>query len=106
MSPYEQEDIRKILSRVYSPEIAGRWVINDLMAETLLEMSSQLSNCSKLMDLVPRPLPSGSRPLRYISREARKALIRQLKDDETYITCIIAGAAAYRSKFEAASLGL
>lgn len=106
MSPYEQEDIRHILSRVYSPAIAGRWEINDRVAETLLEMSSELSNCSKLMGLVPRPMPPGGRPLRYISKEARKALIRQLKEDETYISCVKVGAAAYRSQFEAASMGM
>lgn len=106
MSPYEQDDIRHILNRIYSPEIAGRWEVNERVAETLLEMSSELSNCSKLMDLVPRPMPPGSRPLRYLSKEARKALMRQLKDDETYISCVKIGATAYRSQFEAASLGL
>ena len=106
MSPYEQDDIRDILGRVYSPAIVSRWQINDRVAETLLEMTIQLSNCSKLMNLVPRPLPPGVKPLRYIAKEARKALIRQLKNDETYIACITAGSAGYRSKFEAASLGL
>lgn len=106
MTPYEQEDIRTILSRVYPPEIVGRWNINDRVAETLLEMSAQLSNCSKVMDLVPRPMPPGARPLQYITKEARRALMRQLKEDETYITCIRAGAVGYRSRFEEASAGL
>lgn len=36
MSPYEQDDIRYILNRIYSPEIAGRWEVNERVAETLL----------------------------------------------------------------------
>ena len=106
MSPYEQDDIRAILSRVYPPEIVARWSINDRVAETLLEMSAQITNCSKVMDLVPRPMPPGARPLQYISREARRGLMRQLKDDEAYITCIKAGSAGYRTRFEEASAGL
>lgn len=106
MTPYEQEDIRSILNRVYPPEIVARWDINDRVAETLLEMSAQISNCSKVMDLVPRPMPPGARPLQYITKEARRALMRQLKDDESYITCIKAGSVAYRSRFEAASAGM
>lgn len=106
MSPYEQEDIRAILTRIYPPAVVGRWEINDQVAETLLQMSAELTNCSKLMSLVPRPLPPGARPLQYIAKEARSALVRQLRDDETYLSCVRIGSAAYRSKFEAASLGL
>lgn len=106
MTPYEQDDIRTILGRVYPPEIVSRWSINDRVAETLLEMSAQVSNCSKVMDLVPRPMPPGARPLQYISKEARRALMRELKNDESYITCIKAAAVGYRTRFEEASAGL
>lgn len=106
MSPAEQEDLRAILSRIYPPAIVSRWDMNEAMAKTLLEMSYQHSNCSKLMELVPRPMAPGTKPIRYLSREARRALMRQLKDDETYLTCMAAGAVAYRSKFEAANLGI
>jgi hypothetical protein len=106
MTPYEQDDVRSILSRIYSPEIVSRWNINDRVAETLLEISAQVSNCSKVMDLVPRPMPPGARPLQYISKEARRTLMRQLKDDESYMICIVAAAAAYRARFEEASAGL
>lgn len=37
MSPYEQDNIRHILNRIYSSEIAGRWEVNERVAETLLE---------------------------------------------------------------------
>lgn len=40
MTPYEQDDIRSILRRVYSPEIVSRWNINERVAETLLEKSA------------------------------------------------------------------
>lgn len=106
MSPYEQEDLAAILSRIYPPALVARWQINEEMAEILLEMSSELGNCSKLMALVPRPLPPGHRPLRYLAGEARRMLLRQLRDDDTYLSCVRVGAAAYRSKFEAANLGL
>lgn len=106
MTPYEQDDIRAILNRVYPPIVVSRWSINDRVAETLLEMSSQIANCSKVMELIPRPMPSGARPLQYIGKEARSALMRQLKEDETYITCIKAGAVGYRTRFEEASAGL
>ena len=106
MTPYEQDDVRSILSRIYSPEIVSRWNINDRVAETLLEISAQVSNCSKVMDLVPRPMPPGARPLQYISKEARRTLMRQLKDDESYMICIVSAAAAYRARFEEASAGL
>lgn len=105
MTPYEQDDIRSILRRVHSPEIVSRWNINERVAETLLEISAQIGNCSKVMDLIPRPMPAGSRSMRYISKEARRALIRQLKDDESYIICIKAASAGYRTQFEEASAG-
>lgn len=35
MTPYEQDDIRSILRRVYSQEIVSRWNINERVAETL-----------------------------------------------------------------------
>ncbi|MCG7373990.1 hypothetical protein MHL40_15110 [Pseudomonas luteola] len=106
MTPYEQEDIRTILGKIYSPSIVKAWDINDRVAETLLEMSAQITNCSKLMALVPRPLPAGGRPLQYISKEARRMLMSQLKEDETYLSCVKAGALGYRTRFEEASLGL
>jgi hypothetical protein len=106
VSPYEQEDLKAILSRIYPPALVARWDMNEQMAETLLEMSSELTNCSKLMALVPRPLPPGGRPLRYIASEARRQLLNQLRDDDTYLSCVKVGAASYRSKFEAASMGL
>ncbi|WP_462380573.1 hypothetical protein [Pseudomonas sp. Marseille-QA0892] len=39
MTPYEQEDIKTILMRIYPASVVGRWDINDQVAETLLEMS-------------------------------------------------------------------
>jgi len=106
MTPYEQDDIRSILGKIYPSNIVNGWDINDKVAETLLEMSVNITNCSKVMALIPRPLPLGSRPLQYLAKETRRQLFSQLKEDDTYIACIKTGAWGYRGKFEEASAGL
>jgi hypothetical protein len=82
---------------------AGDWPINKHVLEVLGEMLSKDKNCSKAMDLVPRPgFPIDAR---YIKRQLRGIARRIISGDHSYEVCKLAIAYRYKGKVKAASMG-
>lgn len=106
MDSHEQDDLRAFLVELFQ-EKAEEWPMNDRIFNLVYELVSESTKCSKAMDYVPRPVPPGMEPFKWLGREARRAFIRRLKTGkEHYKICL--SAAAYRMvrRFELAALGL
>ena len=59
------------------------------------------------MDYVPRPLPPGREPIKWLTKQAREAFLRGLKEGkEQYVVCLKAAAYSMKFKFVEASMGL
>ncbi len=97
MDLHEQQDLREFLASLFGPQANG-WPMNDGIFNLTYELVSESSACSDIMDYVPRPLPPGREPIKWLTKQVRETFLRALKDrKEHYVACL--KAAAYRMKF-------
>lgn len=105
LTPDEKKEFQEILSYFYGDQ-AYNWNINMNVLKLLEELLRKSDSCSKYMDMVPRPFYFGN-ALKWASKQARKAILRHLKNkDKSYYLCLKGAAIGMRSKFQAASMGL
>lgn len=96
----EKKNVKEFLVSVYGPKVQT-WEITSGIFDLTYDMLKKSKKCSDLMDLVPRPMPYGQSATRWLAKEVRKALIRQLKErKEHYTTCVKAVAYHMTTKFE------
>ncbi len=102
----EREDLQAFLIELYGNQ-ARQWSINENVFEIVHKMINESSACSDLMDLVPRPHALGKAPIKYLTKEVRSSLIRQLKErKEYYRSCMLAVAAHYKTEIHMAAIGI
>jgi hypothetical protein len=95
-------DAKAILTYFWGTS-AGDWPINKGVLEVIGEMLSKDKNCSKAMDLVPRPgfaVNAG-----YIRSQLSGIARRITSGDHSYDACRLAIAYQYKGKVKAASMG-
>jgi len=60
-----------------------------------------------MMDFVPRPMPVGASPFRYLAKELRGIFLRTIRQNKKqYITCIKYVARNMKTRFDEAALGI
>jgi len=106
MDLHEQQDLREFLISLYGPQAKG-WPMTEGMFNLTYELVSESSACSDAMDYVPRPLPPGREPIKWITKQAREMFLRALKDrKEHYVICLKAAAYTMKFRFVEASMGI
>jgi len=108
MEPFsieEKKEVRNFLIKLYGSQ-ATWWDINKNVLQIIEKIIKSSADCGRYMDLVPRPLTVGS-PIKWGTKQARKALIRYLKQsDEYYITCLKNSAYHLKPKMVMATSGV
>ncbi len=106
MDLQEKEDLRIFLASLYGSQV-NTWPMNDEIFNLTYVMISESSACSDAMDFVPRPLPPGREPIKWITQQAREMFLRTLKErKEHYVICLKAAAYSFKFKFLEASMGV
>lgn len=101
----EQDALRRILEGFYSPNIVAEWEMNERVLKVLGEMLTATEQCSRLMDLVPRP--TGYCPSLSCLRRKLIDIARRVRNNEgTYLICKSTMALKKRTDFEVAGQGL
>ncbi|WP_087021606.1 hypothetical protein [Thaumasiovibrio subtropicus] len=101
----EKHELKAFLIQLWGVE-AQQWPINEKMFDVTFLMLEESKKCSDLMDLVPRPMPVGANPSSWLTKEVRKAIIRQLKDDKQhYFLCVQARKLRWKMRFLEAANG-
>ncbi len=97
------EDAQQILVFFWGRS-AGNWSVNKEVLDVIGDMLAKESNCSKAMDLVPRP---GFRiDASYIKRQLREIARRVASGDHSYYACQVAVAYKCKDRVKLASEGL
>lgn len=105
LTPDETKEFQEILSYFYG-EQTYNGNINMEVLKLLVELLRKNDFCSKHMDMVPRPFYFGN-AFRWASRQARNAILRHIKNqDSSYYVCLRGAAIGMRTRFQAASMGL
>lgn len=107
----DKENMRVFLRIVYqeNPSVVNNWRMNDRVFEITMDMVEQMTECSNLMDFVPRPTDlagarGGARYVKAILGSIAKRVVRNQGrlDREIYISCRYSMARNYRSLLEMA----
>ncbi|MCU7844604.1 MAG: hypothetical protein KZQ93_12270 [Candidatus Thiodiazotropha sp. (ex Monitilora ramsayi)] len=96
--------MQNVLWPFFGGRSAGDWKVNKEVLDVIGEMLARESNCSKAMDLVPRPgfrIDAG-----YIKRQLRDIARRVTSGDHSYYACQIAVSYKYKDRVKLASEGL
>lgn len=102
----DRDNLSEFIVELYGPQ-ARTWTVNEKVFEIIYDMLSESSGCSDLMDIVPRPHALGKAPIKYITKEVRSSIIREIKDRKRHYTvCIKYVAANYRSKIQMSAMGI
>ncbi len=100
----EQHDLRMALTAIYGPQNVDKWKMKYEMLEVLAGLVSKSRDCSKLIDMVPRP--AGWMPgVSYIRRQLREMARRALTHRGVYELCANTSALALRSRFSTIGQG-
>lgn len=106
MDLHEQDDLRAFLVYLFK-EKANGWPMNDQIFNVTYELVSESAQCSSAMDYVPRPMPPGREPIKWLTKEVRGIFLRNLKDNkEHYVICLRAAAYRMVRNFELAAQGV
>ncbi len=106
LSQAEKQDLRVFLAAVYGPQV-NNWRINASVFNHTYKMLYESKKCSDLVSLIPRPMTIGQAPIKYISKAARKLLLRKLKNNKQhYKLCVVTSALKAKSKIHMAAMGL
>ncbi len=101
----EKEDLKTVLRPLFGPSV-DTWDMNERMLELDGKLLSKSQECSRAMDLVPRPY-NGFGAKQYVKRELRRiarALVNGKRD--LYVTCLRGAAYGMRQDFDMAGMGL
>ncbi|MBR9868278.1 hypothetical protein [uncultured Amphritea sp.] len=102
----DQEVLRSFLIKLYGSQV-NKWPMNEKMFDTTYQLLDESSKCSDLMDLVPRPYAPGKSAIKYLTKQARSMLLRQLKTREMhYLSCVRTTAFSLKHNFMAVASGL
>ena len=102
----EKKNLKLFLSGLFGPQVRA-WAMNDKMFNLTYELLSESAKCSNSMDLVPRPIPLGASPIRYLTKQVRGLFLRKLKDNKQhYIVCVKTTAVRMKTKFLMAANGI
>jgi hypothetical protein len=102
----DRDNLKEFIVELYGPQ-ARSWDMNEKVFKTVYGMVSASSACSDLMDYVPRPHALGKAPIKYLTKEIRSSIIRELKDRKRHYTiCIKHVAANYRSHIQIQAMGI
>jgi len=99
--------IKAILNSFFGSNFGVRININDKVVKLTWDMVSSSQQCSKLMDMVPRPsgfIPSSGYIVKQLTKLAKRII--NSKDDEIYLICKKWSAYQYSRKIQMASNGL
>ena len=106
MDLYESDDLRVFLVSLFGNQ-ANNWPMTESIFDLTFELVSESGDCSGAMDLVPRPIPFGKQPFKWMSKELRGAFLRDLKENkEQYVICLKAAAYRMAGQFRLASQGV
>ena len=88
LTEQEKNDMRDILENFYGSQVKS-WRITIKIFEVLGELIKETSQCSRLMDMVPRPFGGGS-VVKWGQKQVRDFILRKLKSSEGkhYIICM------------------
>ena len=88
MDIHEQDDLRAFLTSLFGRQVQG-WPMNENMFNLTFELVAESSACSSAMDLVPRPMPLGGQPIKWLKKQVREMFLRELKDrKENYVAAL------------------
>ncbi len=106
MDLHERDDLRAFLVALFG-NMASGWPMTEQMFNLTYELVSESASCSKAMDYVPRPLPPGREPFKWLTKEVRGVFLRQLKQDKDhYALCLSAAAYRMSTRFQMAAQGV
>lgn len=106
MDHVNKDDLKEFLITLFGNK-ARRWEMNDKIFNLTFELVAASQSCSDAIDLVPRPMPLGSAPIKWLTKEARGIFLRKLKDKkENYAMCLKAAAYTMSFKFDMAAQGI
>ena len=107
LSSSEQDDLKKILIAFFG-ETATSWNMNEKVLELTIEMLQRNEQCSKWMDVVPRPgVYVNANAVRHmIAAIASRVIQRQASGDLTYKLCQQFLSYHWETVLRAASMGL
>jgi len=105
MNLHERQDLKDFLVSLYGPQV-NKWLMNEKIFNLTYELVALSGKCSGMMDFVPRPMPYGVSPMRYLKKELRGMFLRSIsKNKDQYILCVKGAAGAMAAKFKLAALG-
>ena len=106
MDTVDKANLREFLRSFYGPAV-DHWQMNDGVFDVLVRMLQASGRCSDLVDLVPRPMKPGQTAAKWLSREIRSQLLRNIhKRREYYRVCLERAVINLRTDFELAGRGL
>lgn len=106
MDLHESDDLRAFLVSLFGNQ-ANNWPMSEGIFNLTFELVSESGQCSGAMDVVPRPLPYGKAPFKWMSKELRGMFLRNLKENkEQYVTCLKAAAYRMAHQFHMAAQGI
>lgn len=102
----EKEHLKAFLVEVYGFQ-ARSWQANTKMFDLTYKLLESSGECSDLMDMVPRPMPLGASPQKWLTKQVRGLLLRQLKErKEHYAVCVHASSVKLKPRFLMAGNGI
>jgi len=102
----DKQQLKTFLASVYGQHVKG-WAVNDKTFDLTYKLLNESRKCSDLMDLVPRPIPYGQSPIKWLSKEARKAILRKVNDSpKHYSACVKTSALKMKTQFIMSANGL
>ena len=105
MDLYERQDLKDFLVSLFGSK-ANQWRMNEGIFNLTYELVAESGLCSGMMDFVPRPMPYGVSPMRYLKKELRGVFLRSIsKNKNQYVICTKAAAIKMVSRFQEAAMG-
>lgn len=96
-----RDDVRRILVNIYGEHAVKNWVINEAVANVLIEYLLELGDCNGRMAWVPRPIAPGKKPLTELTKYAAGRMFKDIADNTP--GCLHQSSASWRIKFQDAS---
>ncbi|ALG12234.1 hypothetical protein [Kibdelosporangium phytohabitans] len=106
-TPEEQDAPRSVATAIWTPELAGRWTMNNDLADVPSTATDSILRCSEAFSLVPKP--PGFVRRAGIPGEVRaksRRLLPHRARHWTYRVCVVNTARNYRTAIERASEGV
>ena len=106
MDLYERQELQEFLVSLFGKQ-AKSWPMSEGIFNLTYELVEESSSCSSAMDYVPRPVPYGSNPFKWLTKQTREMFVRALKDNkEQYVVCLRAAAVRMVRQFQMAAMGI